>query len=74
MPAPVGRGRKEMGTIVAAIVLSPVGTIDSFETLHITHPYVKFCIQFQGVRGLPDPSPLSLRHSDSESLSWKRPH
>lgn len=44
MPAPIGQGRKELGSTAEAVALSPLGTIDPFETLHIAHIYVKFCI------------------------------
>lgn len=37
VPAPMGQGRKEMGSTAEAVVLSPLGTIDSFETLYIAH-------------------------------------
>ena len=45
---PQGVGREEMGTTAEVVALSPLGTIDSFETLYIAHMYMKLCIQIQG--------------------------
>ena len=47
--SPRGSGREEMGTTAEVVALSPLGTIDSFETLYIAHMYMKLCIQIQGV-------------------------
>lgn len=42
MSAPASQGRKDLGRTAEGEVLNSSGTIDSFETLHIVHMYMKF--------------------------------